>query len=399
MQRYEKQPPNAYRWVFSQMREEGDLPELAVRVTLNLTSARLDEAVWRLGEAAKLRICYPWGRQGGDTLDPATRVSLDVRDVPLAEALAQIAQQLDWPAVRWAKCKGVSDTIFSVRYEDASGSEKGLEFFPLLYRETPLMDPWEVRDDPVLGPASTSPVGQQGRPLGDIAFTARELDLGGQRRPIQEGQDGPLMFVRGPRPGRLLWQLVQADPAHAPETVTDEIRQQVISDLKIKAAFEQAKALAAKVTTPADLDAFVQEHELKDHDLKTDWFARMEIAMAFFRRYYRATDLVALGIPVPAVAPALRTEFLAKAFSLAPDDPDKPYPRESQKALMVPLPASRVVTLIQRIDYQPPKLAQYIRVRASIIAELTGGKEQLGRGRWFTQEHVLARTGFKRRRG
>jgi hypothetical protein len=66
---------------------------------------------------------------------------------------------------------------------------------------------------------------------------------------------------------------------------------------------------------------------------------------------------------------------------------------------MVPVPAARTVTLIQRVGYEPVKLAGYVRARPGLIDELTYSELQSALVRWFKYQNVIARADLQWKRG
>ncbi|GAG33634.1 unnamed protein product, partial [marine sediment metagenome] len=247
--------------------------------------------------------------------------------ITLAEALRRIGKQIAWPPLEWAMCRGLEGVLFSVG---------GVDFFPISLGRCPLSDIMQLADDEILGSSVTA----AGQPLWNIAFRA-DVFAPDRRTPslIKVGEDGPRMYVTGPRPGRLLWRLEEAVPAHVPQQLTEKLRREVVEDLKIEAALALALKRAEQIASAASADGLAAVAEgRKLQTSLTGLFTRRRIispsrqlmsAMLALGRGGRELMMrVAVTKPVDFTfydVPGLelkghddRSRFMAKAFSLVP---------------------------------------------------------------------------------
>ncbi|MDY6914632.1 MAG: hypothetical protein SVT52_09290 [Planctomycetota bacterium] len=408
----------AYRQVVEHMKLPAenilDRPLPAVRIR----RCRLDRAVKLLAEAAGIEgICYPWGKFGKIELDKSIRVTLKDKNLTLRQALDGITRQVLSPdsagkaagSVDWVMCRGFEGVLFPV------GGEFGQAFFPVRVDETAVLTVQELREHDVLGSCRTSDRG--GEMLWRIVFTAEPFDGGdGNGSAIGVGDDGPRMYALGKEAGRLLWRIVQAQPAHRPEQITDELRKQVVADLKMQAALELAEKRARKILdAAADSGLQVAAEKVKLAVKITQPFARkqqilprqeimrMAIMSGQFHRdmfvrmmlvkpvEFWPSDVAELSLPTTEA----RRRFVDEAFSLAPPNVEPPYP-EDNRVLLVKLPARREVVLIARDSFRPPVQSEYEQhARQLLTHALMEMRRYDERTEWFTCRRIFQRTGFR----
>ena len=217
--------------------------------------------------------------------------------------------------------------------------------------------------------------------------------------------------------GRLLWRLIEAVPAHTSQQITPSVREQIIGDLKIKAAFEKALAKAGEIQTTvapeSDLETTARKADLET--FATDMLTRMVVfspAQEEFRRLqndriYEAYVARLLGkpidfywTPVPNIdlpSDEFREYFIHQVFKLTPENVEPPYPEKSEAVVIVSVPVNRSVYIIQRIGYRPPVTSEYVqKERIEIIRILAEIDRWKSRVFWFNKNSIIQRVGFER---
>ncbi|MCJ7544488.1 MAG: hypothetical protein MUP47_07995 [Phycisphaerae bacterium] len=373
---------------------------------LNLRAVPLESAVAALAEKAGLAaIAFPWGRLGQRVLEPNVKVTLKAARMSLGEALESICAQVKWPKLSWAMLRPIPGVLFSV------GDGEGVDFFPVLVRDTEPMDLEQMSADEVLGYSRTS----ADEPLIQIVFTSQAFRPGARGSTMKLGDDGPRMVVTGPRPGRLLWRLVGAEPAHAPQRLDDVpgLAKQVAQDLRTRAAYERALEEARRLQERASkvgLAAAAKRAGLKA--LETGLFARkMEVHLlreyeAMARMTGRGVSLAELALQAPVIYPLARVEglelgteeqrqlFVDAAFALVPQNIEPPFPTSPPATGLVPLPFLREVLVMERIGYEPPVASEYERTKRILAAQLETTSLWRSRMVWFAIPNIAQRVQF-----
>ncbi|MDY7009944.1 MAG: hypothetical protein SVV80_04245 [Planctomycetota bacterium] len=374
--------------------------------TLPFAEASIEAVIEELEELAKVKIVFPFGKHEKFTLDKKVVVRIKPwGDISLGEALKRIGEQAKCPPVKWVTCDGLSEAIFAsepVNLVPISAGRTGMTGFTEIYRNE------------LLGRAGLkSGTGPGGQSLLSIAATAEVFQQGEKKHSplIKPGGDfDRVMYVSGQREGRLLWRLVQAQAAHAPTHPDQEIRKQVIDDLKTVAGFK--KALAAAEAMKIDL-------EKTDGDLeklaKAD--KRQVVGTGLFSR--KTLDTRTGQIFFSSVGEIGQDrQFITTAFTLIPSDPDKPG--EDKPAAVIPLRRQAKVMLVRRTEYEPVKEADFEglvvgRTIVEVPRQDEEGKITIGYGLrditldevlmhrlwaqtalvWFSNQSVIKRVNFR----
>ena len=412
---------------------------LARPVSVKIGAMRLDKAMEMLAEAADLEaVCYPWDTGGALSVAPSVRVTLEAKDMPLGEALDRITEQVfgrspatkpaggdapaEAPRLRWAMCEKFGGVLFPV------GGGQGMDLFPLSAGDTGLVDLQKLLDDEMLRESYTSPTAGRGRPLLLIARCAEPLDRPPQMPVlIKKGQAGQRMYVRGARPGRVLWKLADAVGAHAPPELTDELRRRVADDLKLEGAFDLAVRRAeelGEIAATSGVDAAAAEAKLEAR--RTGLFSRKtfvlrsaqgpilaipgsfpaeqklnSVEQIVMGGYFRGQDLDSelvwsgvTGLTLPTGE--LRERFVTRAFGVAPKNVEPPYPKDPPATAVVPVESDRSVVVIERADFQPVVAGEYrARGRLALVRHLKTIQMKESRASWFSFEKVAERVGYK----
>jgi hypothetical protein len=363
-------------------------------VTVVIDGKTLRRAIEDLAEDAGLNaICYPWGTHGDITIAPDVEVTLPTdrtAGVPLGSVLDAITEKLLGPAetatqpaawkLDWAHCQKLGNALFPV------GGE--LEVFPLAAERTELLTFGELLDHPILGNAYTSEQGGEG--LWRRAFGAEAFAPPG-RATMQEGGTGTMMFVRGDRSGRLLWRLTETVPAadaREAETVEEipaDLREEVRTDLRLKAAMRLARERAEQAMAAADGGDLQQA--------LTDAGAEVFETGLFSRKMY---DLQWRGIPQMRIGGAdVRKHMAEQAFALAPAEVAGAEDDSVSEPKVLDLPPHQAVAVFQRIGYEPASESEFEASRARITMLLARRRYMTASAEWFNSDNVIRRAEYK----
>jgi hypothetical protein len=325
-------------------------------------------------------ICYPWGTHENVTIDRNVKIpAIQKRNLTVGEALAEIGASLeDMPELTWGMCKDFEDVLFPT---------DGLRVFPVTAGQVGLSTRAELNDIPRLANARTRGARRGGLTLLDTAFDARPINPGGT---LAAGDDAPPMMTwTEDGSGMIFWRLLGAVGPKVPETMTEDVRQQLTRDWKLREAFKLAKAKAAEITSPEALQAFIEENNLEP--IETRMLSRKSMGGGMMGGMFMPTPIRAMGFTDMAID----MYFLSEAFSaVAPQDPNAEYPQVGTKVASIALPSEGYVTLVQRVDYRPALGEGYQQRKAWLMnyLEMTAGMTILRQ--WFNPEDVKARVNY-----
>lgn len=366
-----------YEWVRNRMMMPAEAQAaLQTRITVSIEGRRLDEAIeWLAKKAGLAAIAFPWGQAGDKSIDPGILVSVSGKEITLEEALQQVGQSAKWLPIEWGMCTGFDKVLFP------TGGEGGADFFPVVVRQTPLLDVPAMMKDDILANTVTSPPMRAN--VAGIAFNSQPL---APQFPdaLKVGVDGPAMNVGGPKPGGLLWRIVEAVPGHAPEQLTEDIRRQVEKDIRTRQALDLAYQRAARIDTVGGFEAADANGEANAID--TGFFARRTGSLGW-------SVPPALGLPN---SPAVRKAFVDAAFALAPGE------IEPAPIGRIRMPCIREVLVMRRTGYQPLTQEDYETLyRQQVLYRLyVGGQQYAGVLQqsyliWFDLRAVAQRVGWQ----
>ncbi len=398
---------DAYHWALSKMTGPADSVLRREIVGLDIQAQPLDAAVAYLAEQAQLEaIAFPWGRGKAVELAPDVRVTIQADRITLASALDEICRQLELPKLHWATSPAFKGVLFSVKVGD-----EGIDFFPIQVEQTPLMDPFEMSNDEIVGNCATS----AGRSMTDIVFAARPFGQANTSGMV-EGDDGPRMVVTGPRAGRLLWRLAEAKPAHSPATIEEVpgLADKVKRDIRLREAFALAAAQAAKLSErAASVGLAAAARELDVATFETGPFTR-KVMSSPQQQYQMLAQLsgkepsqiqLAMLPPfsyplsnvsgVKLTSPELMKSFMDAAFALAPDIIEPPYPDSPRATGVLRLPSMGRVLVMERTDFKPAVIGEYAKARATLAAQAELNRIWQYRILWFGVNGIAQRLGWR----
>lgn len=355
---------------------------------ISIDNLTLDDAMKVLAEQASpalTKICFPTGQHGNISIAPDIKVSLSARNTTVAKVLEKITKQLSpkMPQIKWACFQGFNDVLFPA---------EGIRFFPLTAGTSGLKTQQQLEDDKLIGSTylPTSPADR-----GILAGFTTYAKAINPRGVVEAGQDGrPVAGLLDGKNVTILWRLAQVEPGKSPETLTPDIRRQIVADLYKTAAYESAAATLKKVKTFDQLTATVKELKLKTID--TGLFARWTPQPdQYGNQRYVFTELKMLKFKNPAA----NGFFIEKVFaSLLPKDLNAGYPKKSQNAVAVGLPCELAVVLAARADFRPALLPKFEEKKTKLIAEVMAREKFAAMNQWFQLESATKRSGFKDQR-
>ena len=403
-----------YEWVVTKMTHPADAHLNRKIEAIRIQAESLDLAMDILAEAAGLNaICYPYGKTADGELDPNVKVTLSATDITLGDALAKIGKQIEWNDIEWTTCDGFDGVIFP-------SAATGL--FPLAAGDSGLVDTYEMAADEILSASFAA----NDQPLRKSAFPTKSGDDGPGLSLVQVGEAGSQMRVGGPKGGALIWRLAAANAAHEPDELTDDIRTDVIRDIKLAKAMvlaaRRGEALIAAAATDG-LEAAAKAADLES--TTTGRFARITLSephdmlMKLLKSgYYDPAEVFVQILKTPPVVlnpsrvqgvefatsdpnAGLTEAFMAKAFSLVPeeiepDQGDDPYPDKPYAMTSVELPGSGTVLVLQREDYRPSVISIFQQGGRQMIAQrLSIAASSNDRRNWFNLEQAKTRLDFQ----
>jgi hypothetical protein len=398
----------------------------------------LDKAIESVAQAAGLKvIVFPYGGTGKTMLSPSVHVNLVMSKARLGDVLAAITGQVKWQPIKWATLSGFDGDLFplSVGADAASGAGGDTSFFPLVAGDSGAVSSEQMFSNPILGHAVTSASGQDSLMM--RAFISEPLLKGREfAGAMKVGAQGPRMYIvaetsmgRGELAGRLLWTLASAVPGYEPTAMDDQIRQQVVKDLKQRAAFDKAmdaaKALEAKVQQGQDLAALAKAQDLDVQD--SGYIARMEENYGKQPAPGKVPGMEseeALASRVPganykdlaqqvvketfALVPKPGQQATTSPATIAPATQSQPSTMPAASGVViVPMRWSNQVALVQRLDYRPAVLGKYLEPAAGglgffpfeidrkTLKDWKAGQERrISEAVWFGYSAVKGRTGY-----
>jgi len=372
----------------------------------------LEDAMEKLAADAGLdAICYPYEVPGREEISKSVRVTVKPSaGTTLGAALADITAQVRGPAatsqpttatsqpkipdLKWARCVGLEKVLFPV---------EGIVLFPVQAGQTPLSDVNSLMANEFVG-SSITQMDATGVRLLQLAFTCNKFGVAEQKQrnmQMSVGDVGPRMYMMGSGelPGRVLWRLADASPAHAPlgvDTVPG-LKEQVVDDLKIQAAFDQALKTAQEIYNAPRATIGNAGKIPGVKVLDTDFFARK------MRNPYggwRSMPSMIRGLDLSMLSPRFNEQVIDAAFRLAPVKVEPPYEKESMDVIMMPLRPKREVDLLQRVDFEALIESEYNQMgRSRIINELMYFRQAASVQLFFNLNQIGTRIGYTSERG
>ncbi len=433
---------------------------------IKIVAMPLDEAMDILAGAARIKgICYPWGKHGAYDLSKDIKVTYEPgQPVTLGDALGAITRQVFSaapeddkgeddaaesdtqpsttqparlvPKLEWAMCLGFDAVLFPV------GGD--VEMFPVSVGGTALLTRQELSEHTVLGSCATDLRG--GQNLLTIAMQTAELLPESQRSsaPVRVGAQGARMVLLTEGGGQVIWRPIKALAAHVPEKITPVLREQILKDMRLAAAFKIAESQARTIKTKADVDGLeaaavsakmklTEESDLFTRKTKqlagrTTAFARcmmyiqrlqsgQEMAeqeksmlvyyLNMFRLqyqfprdldfppYYYSWSRVNI-VDLPQTRHGKHSEyFMEKAFSLTPSDIEKGSDAEKSPVAIFSLPARGEVLILERSGYEPAMISDFEKgTQEQLAYESEKASQWRSMIRWFYLPNIIARMEF-----
>jgi len=384
----------AYDCVLDEITEDA-ADTLATKIEISIDQETASDAIDILGEAAGVRICYPFDSKplsdddedvkidpGDIRIDPEVIVTLAKSDCKtLGDALKALSGALNIPVMEWSRCSGIN-AIFPTTVKS---------MFPVVRGLTPLASEKELSDHEILKTCMTKKYER-------LSVLAVKVGLRGPGLPSgipPLNYDGKMSA--GFR-GRLIWRVTEVAEPEAPkgDTPSDKVRTQVIADWKTLHAFNKARKTLAHITDIEALDKLVADHKLETvaDDEKFE-----DVTTGLFSRERGIRELSRLGVPTDWVfrrGQRYPEAVPKKAIgSYAPPDPDKPFGRKGKEVVMIELPSAGVIVLAQRLDYIPVVKSEFEKAKAYYVKNRLGVQWETSVKQWLGFEGIKNRTGLK----
>jgi hypothetical protein len=286
--------------------------------------------------------------------------------------LEKVGEAAGMAGAKWVTCRGFTDTIFPSAPIDLS---------PVVAARTGMIGLEELDKDATLRVSLLDETPQLGeyRSVAWIVRTAEEF--GGRENLIAKGKDfRQAMFVIGPRPGRLLWRLADAERSHSLKTDVPpaDIRPQVVADVKTAKAFvlatRAAKALAESAgSDPAKLEDLSKaaKHMVTDSGPLTR------------RQWDRESGrLFPSYVPGVGINPSVLEAAFAGLESSAAAT--QPAGQEATGVQVVPVPRQKEVVLLCRTAHRPATEEDFEAWRPLVSAILMSQRANWEQVAWFS---------------
>lgn len=293
-----------------------------------------------------------------------------------------------------------------------------------LYRAGEYMTYEQVTQNPTLSSARLATEGMS-LTLPQVAFSAPTLQPPGARATafIQVGEvySRPMELADG---DMVVWQLLDARPAQAPEELTEAIRQEVVRDVNLRRAYEMALQSARQVLDRAQQAGLAAAAEQAGKVVTRTGLLPRQVMIN--------TPMLPMPILMPPRVPMVEMgapaqRFLEQAFDLVPADgeefllidatpatvaatdpatepatqvatqPADPTSRPAEAGALglIEVPGERAVFVAQRIEFVPAYEDEYRQRRDGLMAALAALERFRQIGDWISTEAVVARMGFR----
>ena len=253
---------------------------------------------------------------------------------------------------------------------------------------TDWLSPEDVRQVPSLGTASMLVPGEAPLPFAQLAFQVQGLvdlpkaaDLDRSLfLALYEPCSVPLQDARG---NLYVYRIVAAEAGRVPEAL-DGLRDQVITDLRMQRAYDEAQRQADNLVAEAEKDgleaAFERNTELQkilgtgNQVVKPQAFLRKRAArnLAFAKTYIQRVGLVG-------------ETFTRPCFEVGPADEGK------TPLKVVPLPERSMVVLVEWRKLERMDRGSYAGARQSVINEIKQARGNQCLTEWFDPELIRSR--------
>ena len=188
-----------------------------------------------------------------------------------------------------------------------------------------------------------------------------------------------------------VFRIVDAKPAHAPESVA-EVRDQVMDDLRLSRAYEVAKTRAESLRACAATQSLSEAYEAD-----TDLVAFKEKAEGVYNGYVEPPPISRVlkhqasrgrsptGVFGGIGVGNLTNEVVDQCFALEHAD---------QKMRVFELKDRAAVLLAEWVETNPPAEDEFNALRKQLVTQLADARWRSAASAWLDPEKVRARTGF-----
>lgn len=340
------------------------------------------------------------------------QVRNDVRQRKAALAAQRLLNEIDREAQAGWLTAELDENRFAAPPADAERSweelaERFSSRYPVIYQQTELLDAEELWQVPGLGRAAFGS-GTTRLTFADMAQRVKGLfepaeDDNGPRLALY--QPSPVMTVSRTVAGQNMpWQtyifrVIRVAPAAAPQSL-DEVRAQVVEDVKAQKAHEIAGEYARKLAETArqmGLDkAVAQSEELVAAVGRAETAARDEQGrLPFNKRYAEMLGPFTPSQPLTREAMFIDTK-LGYLGSLAEKVFAAGAPKEGEHSVVaVPMVPSRRWAVVEVLDIQPLYQGDFDLERAAYANQSIRDAAQTFQVEWFEPENIYKRTGYK----
>ncbi len=367
---------DAYTYALANMALPADgLLERAV--TINIADQPLDEALAMLAELVGIQgISYPLVDADGETITMDTPVSLS-GEMTLADALAELADQLDQPETVWVQCAGLAGPN-AILFANSPVST-----FPVSVGQFHDLDRQALESNDLLGDANCR--AETGSTVSAEAFSDMMFAEGALAQLHQE--HFPQMQV-GSGDGELIWRVTEARSSYTPEL--DDVRAQVIEDIKLGEAMREAQTYAQSLLPALGAGATLADVAAQDDltPFTVDLLARRGRVPQLGWVFWNRVD----GLALPGGYPT--ASFFDDVMALAQAQPAGVGGLQSRTGA-VRVPAARQVCLVRVLQYVPADADAYQLQKPELMVLLLQQRMSASLRQWVSLDAVESRVGFE----
>ncbi|MFW6133893.1 MAG: hypothetical protein ACOC8F_08355 [Planctomycetota bacterium] len=370
--------------------DAGDLLQRELHAP-HIVKVPLDEALAKLATRTKPPVQAVVLPHGADWIDADAEVSLIGATNTLGEALdALVAQAVedagedDEPAWKWVTFRGLGNAVFCV--PRGAGAWSLPVSRPVATRYAMRRDFFSSRRRDLEPLASAATAAKQH--ITQLVFP-QDDDDGAEEAVVGAGEAGQdLTTFDG---GRLIvWRVLAAAPAGAPEELTPDIRRRVENDLLTTEAFKLATDFARDLRDAAVESGLAEAAEQAEsvEIVEIEPFARKRwtgLPSGFPRLLWNhVPELTGDAAPPEPI----HRKLMEAVFELA--GPDAP------ELKLVPFAPAGKVFVLSRSAYEPPARDEYAEQRPTLVKLLRAIGTLRATLAHFDVENIVQRTGFRR---
>jgi len=191
---------------------------------------------------------------------------------------------------------------------------------------------------------------------------------------------------------RLIFRVIETQAGRAAESL-QEVRDQVVADLRLVAAYEEAQARAESLRSCAVGEGLQEGYDtnlelvaLRDTPEGADSGFIQPPAFSRLRKYQASTGRPEKGVFVGGGLGVMPNWAVDKCFALA---------HATERVTVLPVPDRGDVIVAELVQVNPPVVEDFIETRKELLGELTAQQWRDVLQNWMDPEQIRARNGME----